>query len=424
MTMNTEAQFFNNILITPYEELLDEQLGLSAHCGGPHWPDWEIQTIARHCRGGHPIDKQPSFKKASESYHDTIAWCGAAQLHYGHQIADFSTRILPSLFVNPDVTLGFAIRQDSNFLATKRPLHTFKEILNWLQVKPERVKIFSQPTMVDRIFVTAQAEQIHGDPPQPEYLNLIDEIVTQNIGRPTVKSETVFVSRAGVAASRLAGESYIERMLSQAGVRVIRPELFPLHKQLELYAQTERLIFTEGSALHTIQLLGHIPAEVYVINRRPQKRLATSAIAPRVQNLEYFDTVQANLLGMNEIGAFTPEKGISLLCEEELLALLKKRLNLKLNHWRSKDFFHARDMDILTWTQTISKTKRPHEHQFALRQSIIETLSNARIEHLKRKIEDLLATSNLAASTQAAPSRTTIPPIPKFNLITKESFSR
>lgn len=418
--MNVETQFFNDILITPYEELLDERFGRSPHCGGPHWPDWENQTFARHYRAGRKVDKEPSFQPATEVYHDLIAWCGAAHCHYGHQIADFSTRILPSLTVQPEVTLGFTVDRNANFIRHSSAVQSFNDILQWLRVKPYQIKIFSQPTIVEKLLVTPQAEQLNGAPPEPEYLDILDDIVRQNIGLPTPKEQIVFISRAGIP-DRLAGEAYIEKVLSQSGVRIVRPERIPLAQQLAIYAQTEQLIFTEGSALHSLQLLGRIPAEICVLTRRPQRRLAEAAVAARATRLFYLDATKEQLTEINPCGKNAPNKGLSLLNGDKLLSLLKEKFNLKIDKWCQKSFCHARDMDILAWIRKLpdNSTKQRMTHH----QEIVETLAKAELEHLIQEADKInLINKNIAAHEHMAfdsGADNTI--IPTFNLITKDN---
>ena len=80
--------------------------------------------------------------------------------------------------------------------------------------------------------------------PWPSPLEVHPEEVPQLVARrlpdATARSGAVYVSRAGMHA-RLAGEAYLEQVMRDAGVHVIRPETLPLPLQLEAYA-TERYV--------------------------------------------------------------------------------------------------------------------------------------------------------------------------------------
>src|SRR5688572_16905304 len=100
---------FRDVLVTPYTDLLDGPRGGMYHRGGPHWPDWSTQTAARYCAGGVPHDVEPSDGEPKSTLADRIAWGGAITWHFGHQIADFTTRLLPTLAEMPDVRFAFSM---------------------------------------------------------------------------------------------------------------------------------------------------------------------------------------------------------------------------------------------------------------------------------------------------------------------------
>ena len=64
---------------------------------------------------------------------------------------------------------------------------------------------------------------------------------------------------------RIAGEPYLEDVLRRSWVRVLRPETVPLAEQLRNYRAATDIVFAEGSALHALQLLGRVDADVAVL---------------------------------------------------------------------------------------------------------------------------------------------------------------
>jgi hypothetical protein len=97
--------------------------------------------------------------------------------------------------------------------------------------------------------------------------------------------EVLFVSRAGVGEG-LVGEAALEDFFAALGARIYRPEQHPLAEQLATYLSHAQLVFTEGSALHGLQLLGRIPGELTVLARRPG-RFGQAFLAPRVAALHH-----------------------------------------------------------------------------------------------------------------------------------------
>ncbi len=57
-------------------------------------------------------------------------------------------------------------------------------------------------------------------------------------------------------------------LFEKNGFKVIYPEKISIKEQLKIYSDAEIIVFTEGSAIHTLQLLGNINAKVIIINRR------------------------------------------------------------------------------------------------------------------------------------------------------------
>ena len=55
--------------------------------------------------------------------------------------------------------------------------------------------------------------------------------------------------------------------------------------QLQLYRRARVVIFSEGSAVHALQLLGHLDCDVVILVRRPGNQLAAASLEPRVRSL-------------------------------------------------------------------------------------------------------------------------------------------
>ena len=125
---------FDDVPILPYTFLndRDRKVGGRAHQGGPLWPDWDLQTAARHCRCGQPIDDPPETRPIEETIDGPVAWAGAILTHFGHQIAEFSTRILPTLAERPDTSFVFAVQPEHGITELSNAPRHVAEILEWL----------------------------------------------------------------------------------------------------------------------------------------------------------------------------------------------------------------------------------------------------------------------------------------------------
>jgi len=159
-------------------------------------------------------------------------------------------------------------------------------ICNWYGVNLDSVIVINTPTMVKKLTVVAQQETTKGWGPNERYLDLLDANAKRVLG--TVPSiPLVYVSRSKQQGGIL-GEAYLEKVFEQAGGLVIRPEELPLERQMEIYSGARKLVFCEGSAVHGLQLLGRLPAEVIILKRRDHK-FCVKALTPRAQALHYVE---------------------------------------------------------------------------------------------------------------------------------------
>ena len=60
------GQSYRDVIVVPYQALLDKWQDGEFHQGGPMWPEWDRQLAARHCRGGLPVDVMPDALRRVE----------------------------------------------------------------------------------------------------------------------------------------------------------------------------------------------------------------------------------------------------------------------------------------------------------------------------------------------------------------------
>lgn len=350
------VQRFERIVISPYSDLLDNPRGGAFHRGGPRFPNWTSQTTARHCQSGRPIDVEPEPIAPIERFAASAAWMGPISDHFGHQIADFSMRIMPALYHCPDARLIFSSHPRNGFVFFTRVPRFFAQILEWFEIPKPNVSLVSVPTIFDELLVLPQAEQPGGPGPSASHLDVMDAFISRK--PPVLASRsTLFVSRAGQAA-RFAGESFLENALSAAGVTVIRPELLTLPEQLRAYRSADTLLFSEGSALHSLQLLGRIKSSVVVITRRPKSRLGEKSIRPRASGLTYVDAVKGLIHGPRLSGEPAPELGLSVLDDVALLESLRQ-IGIDISpFWDGNAYRAQRDQDVHDWIASEKRSRR------------------------------------------------------------------
>lgn len=287
---------FSNITVMPTVRI-DHRA--DATRGGPIWPDWENRSAERHCRNNKPMDKRP-VEQAARSVFDLghAFWGGLVDQHFGHQIADFSMRLIPTRFIDPEARLVFS--------AGAQPVPPwFLDILAWCNVGPQSLFVVREPTLLRELRVTGQAEQLWGaHPPSEEHLDVMDRFMAAKPQPGATGSRIVYVSRAGLPAARarFAGERCIEHCVEEAGGVVFRPETATIAEQMTVYRTAGRLIFSQGSALHLLQLAGRGFADVFVLQSRPGASNFLPFLQPRCRSVRMLDVSPQMISGINHFG--------------------------------------------------------------------------------------------------------------------------
>ncbi|WP_082552622.1 glycosyltransferase family 61 protein [Methylobacterium sp. Leaf456] len=315
---------FRDITVVPTQGLrhgmgrLPGRLTRGLFRGGPIWPFFTLQVRARHCRG--PIPFPYDLRPTSEPvvHHKTAGiWCGPASPHFGHMIADFAMRLPEAAHAETDWPLVFSVGP----AARPEPTPFFWDILSHFGVPPEQVVLVGEATHFETLAVPPQAERLGGTGPSRRHLDRMDAVAAA-LGPPGAPIPCLFVTRAGLTDGRLAAEPYLAERLEAAGVTVMRPEALPLPEQIDAYRRAERIVFSEGSAVHALQLLGRLPARIAILVRRPGRRLARATLRPRLASLAYWDCTLDQMTGRNRHGRPQWDRALTLFDPRALIARL------------------------------------------------------------------------------------------------------
>ena len=174
-----------------------------------------------------------------------------------------------------------------------------EEILAGLGLKPERVRIISEPTHFQRILVPFQpwgfclnpsrVDELYGCDSLQLMRNLMASYGAQKqsalipADRATACSPItnqakdtplrVFVSRSALPLDlgRLIGDVILDQVLAEAGYLIFHPENHSISEQIALYSSADELVFIDGSSLYLLWISHLRPkAKIQVIVRRRQ----------------------------------------------------------------------------------------------------------------------------------------------------------
>jgi hypothetical protein len=244
--------------------------------GGVVLGNTQSEQKLRHSRYGKPVD---SFSEDIEKYHSlsgNYIYFGPLYNHFGHTMAEFIHRIIPSLLLSP--------WRQFIMISAKKEDHTnfnnvpafILDILSFLKIDRREVSILSDDFEVEKLFVCEQGSDF-GAGPKNGYLRFLDQYTPSRLDEifeTTIPSLRTYVSRTGIShGGSFLGERYIESFLRDSGYYIMHPEQIPLAKQMHIYRSSRVLVFPEGAACHGIEFFGnHALTECHLLERRVSHR--------------------------------------------------------------------------------------------------------------------------------------------------------
>ncbi|PPD45446.1 MAG: hypothetical protein CTY16_10125 [Methylobacter sp.] len=245
-----------------------------------------------HMRSGRPLlnEKLQSLELAKQPARLAGKWLylGGIHPHFGHFLSECIHRIWAWKEYR-DQCRGVLFLPNIKEYELGRHLAGYaKEIFGLLGLEESAIRYITELTEVDELIVPEPGSQL-GKPALNEYLEFLS---TLQLGKrfanqplPEGFSPKVFVSRKNYRNHRsVAGLDALETGLQQNGYYIFYPEKHSIPAQLKVYLEAEKIIFEEGSAIHLLELLDKIEADVLVINRRENAQLFTNIIRPRTKH--------------------------------------------------------------------------------------------------------------------------------------------
>lgn len=246
----------------------------------------------RHTRAGKPVD---SFRESAE-YAKTLAgsyiYAGPIYGHFGHFIAEMVHRIVPARALGLKHPILFVSSHGWNPTPSYEHFpHYVKEILAFLDVRPQDVRVVSENTIVETLHVVEPGSDLGGGP-KPGYLDMLRDFSASRLDHlhgATARPEKIYVSRSAlVPEGSILGERYLERELEAEGFHIMRPEELRFTPQMDFYRKAKVIVFPEGSACHGTELLGAgMMNDTFILPRREgQTHTFQRIIEPRAASFK------------------------------------------------------------------------------------------------------------------------------------------
>jgi hypothetical protein len=222
-------------------------------------PFCEINTSPWTTR---PPKFAPAPKVAQRLYGPAL-FAGSVDFQFGFVLLNSLGRLYALEQLAPETTLVFATKPMNG----PNPLKILPAILRSMDI-PNPLLITDSAMFFDELHTTPEIfGECQGGTGSDAFYEWLDSRWLRHQVQPGKK---VYMTRTGLGPKfgRYACEDHLEMLLAAEGYEIISPETLPLHEQIRVMQSAEKLIFSEGSALHLYALLRQPGQVSAVIQRR------------------------------------------------------------------------------------------------------------------------------------------------------------
>lgn len=233
--------------------------------GGAYYPDRTVCNTSRQIKDSYinvpkPFTKDDPFKELSGKH----VFGGLLQNeHFGHFCAESLSRVWALSKLSPSFnSIIFYLRVPT------QPIRNF--VFDFFRALDPDLKIsfVSDFTRIEELAIPEQLGHsingfIYGHPAVREGFKNLRTFKRGGINK-------VYVSRTGLKNNEggVLLERVIEANLEDEGYLIIHPEKLSIREQLEIYNSADKLIFSDGSALHLYAFVARPEQKAFTIWRR------------------------------------------------------------------------------------------------------------------------------------------------------------
>ena len=193
--------------------------------------------------------------------------------HFGHFLAESLGRLWPCDQA-PCTDLPIYVHPIWGLLDLETSGRFGRASLELLGVEPQRIRFITRPMRFERLLIPEQLYGFHlFERPDQRFVAFLrrgEARMRSSLAIAPPTPRRLYVSRSLWHPEKglVAGETEFEQFLAARGWSVFHPEEFDFRQQLLHYAKAQQLIFSDGSAYHTLVLLPALRAQIAVILRR------------------------------------------------------------------------------------------------------------------------------------------------------------
>jgi capsular polysaccharide biosynthesis protein len=218
-----------------------------------------------------PILNNNDLTKLTYFQEDTILYGGILYSQFGHFLVESLCRLWAYKHLKDyNISIGF-------YVPWRKPRYFYNQnfvnqILRGFGIPLNKIRFLDEFLKIKRVIVPAQK---YGfgllDKPDLAFLNFLRSFEFK-LDLPQVfkEADKIYVSRSKlpISSGQVIASHLFEEYLADNGYAILYPENYSLYQQLSILKNAKKIIFCDGSAVHSCILLPDLEAQVAVISRR------------------------------------------------------------------------------------------------------------------------------------------------------------
>jgi capsular polysaccharide biosynthesis protein len=202
---------------------------------------------------------------------DTILYGGIVYNHFGHFLIESICRLWAyDYFKKYNLKIGF-------YAPWGKPRYLYRnnfvnQVFRGFNIPLDKIYFLDRPLRLKQVIVPSQRYGFdHLGQPDHEFLEFIRSFHFDfGLPKAFAGAEKIYVSRSKlpISAGRPVASEIFEKYLAANGYQILHPEQYTLYQQLSILKNAQKIIFCDGSAVHSCILIPDLTAQVAVISRR------------------------------------------------------------------------------------------------------------------------------------------------------------
>ncbi|MGD1713243.1 hypothetical protein [Dapis sp. BLCC M172] len=328
--------------------------------GGVVFPE-NMPEIFRHRRGGSSaqleyMDLQVQVNQQIDNlkfYPGTYIYAGPFHQHFGHALTESIHRLWP-FKSNISDRIVFAVSLEFNAkLINYTPPQWFIQILEILEIPIDKCIWVRKDCIFEELIIPEPGSELALGPKNwyRSYLEKLQQRIfdaTHHL-RKELGELKLFLGRDHISLGEYtAGEKYLKNLLVNEGYISFQPENYHVLEQIAYLIGAKKIIFSEGSAIYSLELINYLDADIACIPRRAKNRLYYPHIYSKCRNYivagNGYDLLTLGIGRRDNIKKIPINKN-----PYQLIESLRNYNFASLKDWDEEEFLAQERCDIMTY---------------------------------------------------------------------------